>query len=88
MEGSGVDSQGIFIWLTACPNAAEHDAVLIPSRDSMLPKRAVSREPMEGFYLRMLCRGKETNEDSPSSGERNGKSPALNPAAPAGRREM
>lgn len=32
--------------------------------------------------------GKETNEDSPSSGERNGNSPASNPAAPAGRREM
>ena len=36
----------------------------------------------------LLSGGKETNQDSPSSGERTGKSPAPNPAAVHGRREM
>ena len=35
-----------------------------------------------------LSGGKETNQDSPSSGERSGKSPAPNPRAPAGAREV
>ena len=35
-----------------------------------------------------LSGGKETNKDSPSSGERRGKSPALNPRAPVGAREL
>jgi hypothetical protein len=36
----------------------------------------------------LLSGGKETNKDSPSSGERTGKSPAPNPAFGHGRREM
>lgn len=36
----------------------------------------------------LLSGGKETNQDSPSSGERTGKSPAPNPAVVTGRREM